>query len=57
MFECVFGAALEFGDLLRREFVIEFFAEMLKDFTLFFKRKFFDLFHNLRRTHGGNLLR
>ncbi len=51
-----FRAAVEFGDLFRREFAVEFFAEMLEDFTLFFKRKFFNLLHDLRCTHGGNLL-
>ena len=46
------GAAFEFGDLLRREFVIKFFAEMLENFTLLFKWKFFNLLQNLHRTHG-----
>ena len=48
----IFGATFEFGDLFRREFVVEFFAKMLEDFALFFKRKFFNLLHDLRCTHG-----
>jgi integrase/recombinase XerC len=49
-------AAVEFGDLFRREFVVEFFAELLEDFALLFKRKLFQLLQNLCRAHGVNLL-
>ncbi len=37
------GAAFEFSDLFGREIVVEFFTELFKDFTLFFKRKLFQL--------------
>ncbi len=53
------SAAFKFGDLFGREFVVKFFAEMLENFALFFKRKLIHLLHNLRLrcTHGSNLLR
>ncbi len=51
-----FGATVKLGELFRCGFGIEFFTELFKDFALFFKRKFFNLLQNLRRTHGGNLL-
>ncbi len=52
-----FRATVKLGELFRRGFVFKFVAELLEDFTLFFKRKFFNLFHDLRCTHGVNLLR
>ena len=57
MRERAFGAPVEFGDLFRCKLVVEFFAEVLKDFALFFKRKPVHLLQNLRCTHGVNLLR
>ena len=58
MFKCIFRAAFKFGNFLRREFIVESVAQLLEDFTLFFKRKPVELFQNLGlgRTHGGNLL-
>jgi len=50
------SAAFEFGDLFRREFVVEFFTELLEDFALFFQRKLVQLLQELGRAHGGNLL-
>ena len=36
-------AAVEFGGLLKREFVVKFFTKLCKHFALFFKRKFVQL--------------
>jgi hypothetical protein len=36
--------------------MVKFIAELLKDFALRFKRKFFQLLHDLCRTRGVNLL-
>ena len=55
MFQGIFRTTVKFGDLLRCKCIVEFFAEVLEDFALFFKRKFFNLLQNLRCTHGGNL--
>ena len=43
IFQRIFGAAFEFGHLLRREFVIKLIAQMLEDFVLFLERKLVDL--------------
>ena len=59
MFERIFGPAVEFGDLFRRKFVakvVELVAQLLKNFALFFNRKFVNLLQNLGRTHTNNLL-
>ncbi len=57
MCERTFGPAVEFGDLFRCKLVVEFFAEVLKDFALFFKRKPVHLLQNLCCTHGVKLRR
>ena len=48
----IFRAPVEFSDLLRREFVVEFITELLEHFALLFNRKSVDLFQNLCRAHG-----
>src|SRR5712671_5703005 len=55
MFQGISRTTVKFGDLLRGKCNVEFFAEVLEDFALFFKRKFFNLLQNLRCIHGGNL--
>ncbi len=55
MFQGIFRTTVKFGDLLRCKCNVEFFAEVLEDFALFFKRKFFNLLQNLRCTHSANL--
>jgi hypothetical protein len=50
MFQGIFRATVKFGNLLRCKFSVEFFAEVLENFALFFKRKFFNLLQNLRCT-------
>ncbi len=46
---------VECNGLLRREFVLKFISKLFKNITLFFKRKFVQLFQNLGRAHGFNL--
>ena len=53
-------AAVEFGGLLRRKFVVEvakFFPDLFGNRLLLGAWQVFDLFENFRRTHGANLLR
>ena len=61
IFQRIFGAAVEFGDLFGRKFVIEVFfskfTNLLESFTALLRRELAELFNNLCRTHGGNLLR
>jgi hypothetical protein len=54
------SATFEFGDLFRREFVVNVvneFANFLEGCVPFRKREFAELFDNFGCTHGSNLLR
>jgi len=57
IFQRIFGAAFEFGDLLRREFGVEFLAEAREDLVLFLEWQLADLFQNLGRTHDLKISR
>ena len=52
-----FATAFKLRELFWCGFGIEFFTELLEDFALFFKRKFFNLLYDLRCAHGVNLPR